>query len=108
MSSRPAIIRSAVVFPQPEGPTSTRSFSSETSSERSLTASTPFENRLVRCWRTISAIRTLPLQRSGEQAANEVAPEDDVDDECRQRREQGGGHLQVVRGHERARRVVDG
>ena len=42
MSSRPATIRSAVVLPQPDGPTSTMNSPSLTSSVRSLTAWKPF------------------------------------------------------------------
>jgi hypothetical protein len=42
MSSSPATIRNAVVFPQPDGPTSTRNSPSRASSERSYTACTPF------------------------------------------------------------------
>ena len=41
MLSSPAIIRSAVVFPQPDGPTSTTNSSSWMSSERSETAVVP-------------------------------------------------------------------
>src|SRR5207245_817685 len=39
-SSRPASIRRAVVFPQPDGPTSTRNSASRTARLRSLTATT--------------------------------------------------------------------
>ena len=38
MSSSPATIRSAVVFPQPDGPTSTMNSPSRTSRSRSFTA----------------------------------------------------------------------
>ena len=41
MSSRPAIMRSAVVFPQPEGPTKTTNSPSAMSRSRSLTAFVP-------------------------------------------------------------------
>jgi hypothetical protein len=41
ISSRPATIRSAVVLPQPDGPTSTRNSPSWTSNERSVTAWKP-------------------------------------------------------------------
>ena len=40
-SSSPAIIRSSVDLPQPDGPTSTTNSPSPTSSETSRTASTP-------------------------------------------------------------------
>ena len=42
MSSSPATIRSAVVLPHPDGPTSTMNSPSPTSSDRSLTAWKPF------------------------------------------------------------------
>ena len=41
IDSRPAIIRSAVVFPQPDGPTNTRNSPLATSSCRSVTACVP-------------------------------------------------------------------
>ncbi len=41
MSSRPATIRSAVVLPEPDGPTSTISSPSATSRSRSSTAGLP-------------------------------------------------------------------
>ena len=41
MSSRPATIRSAVDFPHPEGPTSTKNSPSWMSTSRSFTASRP-------------------------------------------------------------------
>ena len=46
ISSRPASMRRQVDLPQPEGPTSTMNSVSLTSSEKSLTASVPPENRL--------------------------------------------------------------
>src|SRR5918992_3695271 len=105
MSSSPAIMRSAVVLPHPDGPTSTSSSPSLISSESSLTASTPFANRLVSSFRTISATRSA-LEGAGHQTAHEVAAEQHVDDQGGQRRQYGGGHLQVVGGDERAGRVV--
>src|SRR2546421_13069241 len=47
ISSSPAIIRNAVDFPQPDGPTSTRNSLSLTSIVRSRTASTSPEYRLT-------------------------------------------------------------
>ena len=41
IDSRPAIIRSAVVLPQPDGPTKTTNSPAATSSSRSLTALVP-------------------------------------------------------------------
>ena len=47
MSSSPATIRSAVVFPHPDGPTSTMNSPSATSSEKSFTAWKPFSYTLL-------------------------------------------------------------
>src|SRR5215208_1771878 len=108
MSSGPAIIRRAVVFPQPDGPTRTSSSPSPISSERSFTASKPFGYRFVSLSRVISATGgSLAFQRAGHQAAHEVAAEEDVDDKRRKRGEQRSRHLQVVRRHERACGVVE-
>src|SRR4030095_1305807 len=46
-SSSPAIIRSTVDLPQPDGPTSATNSPGRTDSDTSLTASTPPLNRLV-------------------------------------------------------------
>src|SRR5438045_5231326 len=59
ISSRPATIRSAVVFPQPEGPTSTMSRPSSTVRLRSLMATVPSLKTLVTPSNTISAIGSL-------------------------------------------------
>ena len=60
--SRPAIILSVVVLPQPEGPTKVKNSRSPISSDRSRTASTeraPRPNRFCRpSRRTENAIRT--------------------------------------------------
>src|ERR1700735_2602231 len=56
MSSRPATIRSAVDFPQPDGPTRIMNSPSAMSRLRSLTASKPSPYRLVMCSSAISAI----------------------------------------------------
>ncbi len=55
MDSRPAIIRSAVVFPQPDGPTNTTNSPLATSRSRSETACVPSGYTLVRLSRVISA-----------------------------------------------------
>ena len=56
-SSRPAIIRSSVDFPQPDGPTSTMKSPSATVSETSSTAATSPEKILLTCSSSIAAIR---------------------------------------------------
>ena len=68
MSSSPASIRSAVVLPQPEGPTRTRNSPSATSMLRSSTA-TVSSNRFVTCSNAIVAIRR---RSSGVGASSEV------------------------------------
>ena len=56
ISSSPATIRSAVVLPHPDGPTSTMNSPSRTSRSRSLTAWKPFGYSLLICSRAIVAI----------------------------------------------------
>src|SRR5262249_7000248 len=62
ISSSPANMRSAVVLPQPDGPTSTRNSPSATSMLRSSTA-TASSKRFVRCSNVIVAISALLRQR---------------------------------------------
>src|SRR5919204_3881704 len=47
ISSRPASIRSAVLFPQPDGPTRTTNSPSAISSDKSLTAAVPSKTLLT-------------------------------------------------------------
>ena len=67
MFSSPATIRSAVVLPHPDGPTSTMNSPSPTSRSRSLTAWKPFAYTLLSCSKAIVAIvppevgRNLPI-----------------------------------------------
>ena len=58
-SSRPAIIRSSVDLPQPDGPTRTRNSPLPIVSETSSTATTPPEKTLVTLSRTISDTRRI-------------------------------------------------
>src|SRR6476646_5146778 len=58
-SSRPAIIRSSVDLPQPEGPTRTRNSPLPMVSDTPSTATTPPEKTLLRLSRTISATQTI-------------------------------------------------
>ena len=61
ISSSPAIIRRAVDFPQPEGPTRTTNSPSLISRLRLLTASVPSGYRLVTPSKTMSAMAaTIP------------------------------------------------
>src|SRR3954447_2518646 len=63
-SSRPATIRSSVVLPQPDGPTSTRNSPSPTSIDTSSTATTPPLNTFVTPSITILAMAPLPSLES--------------------------------------------
>src|SRR5512133_2686087 len=60
-SSRPATIRSDVVFPHPDGPTRTIREPSSTLRFRSETASVPSSNTLLTPSNTISATTSPPL-----------------------------------------------
>ena len=88
MSSRPANIRSAVVLPQPDGPTRTMNSPSATCSERSSTARTSSPKILVTPSKVISAISDCSLDvapcRSSVDAhgesLDEVALEAEVDE----------------------------
>src|SRR3954471_13241470 len=65
MSSRPATMRSAVVLPQPDGPTSTRNSPSWMSSVRSKTAWTPLSYTLSTSSNTTSAMDPPDLELRG-------------------------------------------
>src|SRR6266699_3507004 len=58
-SSSPAIMRSSVDLPQPDGPTRTRNSPLAISRDTSSTATTPPEKTFVTLSRTISATRTI-------------------------------------------------
>src|SRR5256885_11918128 len=64
ISSSPAIIRSAVDFPQPDGPTRIMNSPSAISRFTCLTASVPSRYRFVTSLRTISAMTTRWLYHS--------------------------------------------
>src|SRR5579883_929891 len=79
--SRPAIRRSVVVLPHPEGPTRVSSSPGATVRLRSRTAATPFGKILVTCSRTTSDIgagsrktRGYPFIDSREQAGGRCHP----------------------------------
>src|SRR5205823_238211 len=67
MSSRPATMRSVVVLPQPDGPTSTTNSWSRISRFTSLTAWVP-SNFLFRSLRSTSAITWSPPCKGGKRA----------------------------------------
>src|SRR6185437_11275727 len=89
-SSRPAIMRSVVLLPQPEGPTSTTNSLSGMSRSMARTASTS-PNRFTTCCNTTSAI-DLPFGRAGGQAGNVIVHEEGINDERRRGRDQRAGH----------------
>src|SRR3954449_5116714 len=85
MSSSPAIMRSAVDFPQPDGPTRITNSPSAMSRLRSFTASKPSGYRLVTWSRTISDMRwlsfSLALDGARRQAGHDAALEDQHHDD---------------------------
>src|ERR1700755_2750962 len=114
MSSSPAIIRRAVDFPQPDGPTRIISSPSRISRLMCLTASKPSGYRLTTSSNSISAIsRWLlsALDRAGGQARDDALLEEQHeedqrnrdDDRCRRDRPQGQLELRGP-GEERDRR----
>src|SRR6202140_2510927 len=76
MSSSPAIMRSAVVLPQPDGPTRHTNSPSLMSRFSLLTASAPPPSyRLVRSSRTTPAMTRSSFDRPGEHASDEISLE---------------------------------
>src|SRR5512132_720838 len=97
-ASRPASIRSAVVLPEPEGPTSTMNSPSSIASDSSDTAVVSPKRFVTRSNVTL-AISALALHRAREHAADEVTLEEDVDDDdgSRDDHRAGGEQRQVGR-----------
>src|SRR3984957_16968520 len=101
ISSRPASMRSAVVLPQPEGPTRTMNSPSATCSDRSSTARMSSPKILVTPSKVISAIRgcsllsTLSRCSSVDahgQSLDEVTLETEIDEHRRQGADERAGH----------------
>src|SRR5919199_2027485 len=92
IDSSPASIRSAVVLPEPDGPTSTMNSPSATSSERPRTASTRPKRLSTFTYRT--AAIALPLHRAREHAANEVPLQEHVEHHDRRRDDHRAGGQQ--------------
>src|SRR5439155_26789385 len=91
MSWSPAIIRSAVVFPQPDGPTRITNSPSAMSRFICLTASVPSGYRFVTFFRTISATAgALPLDRAGGEAGDDPLLEDQHEHDQRHRDDDRG------------------
>src|SRR5215469_13459571 len=88
MSSRPATMRSAVDFPQPDGPTRIINSPSGTSRFMCLTASKPSAYRLVTSSNSISAMSVrlllfLSLDRARRQTGHDPSLENQHDDHDR-------------------------
>src|SRR5271165_1138909 len=134
MSSSPATIRNAVVFPHPDGPTSTMNSPSATSSEKSFTAWKPFSYTLFifsmstvaimppyrgyRTYRSCPACRArLPavavssqdssFHRTGGQARDHEPAEDEDQDADRHHRHHAGGEDRAVWGREHRAELRD-
>src|SRR5690348_14715762 len=91
MSSRPAIMFSAVDLPQPDGPTNTMNSPSAMSRFRSLTASVPSEYRLVTCSsEMVDMAASSSLDRAGRQAGDDATLEDHDEDDDRDRDDDRG------------------
>src|SRR5215207_700611 len=98
IDSSPASIRSAVVLPEPEGPTSTMNSPSAMSSESARTASTSPKRLETSLKRTPATSGPLALHRSGEHAADEVPLEEDVEhDDWRRDDHRAGREQRQVR-----------
>src|SRR5262245_59845390 len=93
ISSRPATMRKVVVFPQPDGPTSTRNSLSRISRSTSFTAWKPLSYFLFSRRMETLAIEpcSLTLHRPGE-AGHVVLDEERMDQCDRHRAEQRAGH----------------
>src|SRR5580692_2480935 len=90
MSSRPAIIRSVVDLPQPDGPTSTTNSWSAMSRSMPRTASTS-SYRLITL-RNVTSAMSSTLCRAGGQAGDVIVHQECVDDQRRRGAEQGASH----------------
>src|SRR3954452_589724 len=90
MSSRPAIIRSVVDLPQPDGPTSTTNSWSAISRSMPRTASTSSYRFIT--LRNVTSAMSSTLCRTGGQAGNVIVHQERVDDQRRGGAEQGAGH----------------
>src|ERR1700752_4520276 len=82
MSSRPAIMFSAVGLPQPDGPTKTMNSPSAMFRFRSLSASVPSGYRLVTCSsEMVEMIASSPLARACRQSGHDATLEDHDEDD---------------------------
>src|SRR4030081_3653554 len=91
ISSSPAIMRSVVVLPQPDGPTSTTNSLSAMSRSMPRTASVS-SKRLTTLRSDTCAMTALTLGGAGGEPGDVVVHEEGVDDQRRRRPEQRPGH----------------
>src|SRR6266545_1653985 len=96
-SSRPARIRRAVVFPEPDGPTSTTNSPSPISNETSSSAST-WPNRFDTRSNSTTAISASTLHRARQHSLDEVALEEHVQHDDRQGHDDGSRRQQAELG----------
>src|SRR3982074_3973100 len=90
ISSRPAVMRSVVDFPQPDGPTSTTNSWSAMSRSMPRTAST--SSYFLTTLRNVTSAMSSTLCRTGGQAGNVIVHQEGVDDQRWRGAEQGAGH----------------
>src|SRR5438128_4136957 len=89
-SSSPATIRSVVVLPQPEGPTSTTN--SRSAMSRSIPCTAGVLSNILTMLRRATCAMFLPFRRAGGQTGNVIVHQKCIDDQWRRRAEQGAGH----------------
>src|SRR5882672_947647 len=90
MSSSPAIIRSVVDLPQPDGPTSTTNSLSEMS--RSMPRTASVESKRLTMLRSETCAIPSTLRRAGRETGDVIVHQERVDDERRRGAEQRAGH----------------
>src|ERR1700693_1557317 len=92
--SSPATSLSAVVFPQPEGPTRIRNSPSSIFSERSCSATTSLSNHFV-TWSRITCATRSSLQSGGGDAAHEIPLREEEQEQDRKHAHDVGRHQQI-------------
>src|SRR5580704_6380866 len=99
ISSSPAIMRSVVDLPQPDGPTSTTNSSSSISRSMPFTAWTLPSNALVTLRIETCAILALPLRCTSRQAGDIVIHQERIHQYRRRRTDHAAGHDLAPREH---------
>src|SRR6266567_9178380 len=90
ISSSPAIIRSVVDLPQPEGPTSTTNSLSAMS--RSIPRTASVSSYFLTILRSVTCAMYSTLRRAGGEAGNVIVHQEGIDEERRRSAEQRAGH----------------